>query len=223
MCCRHSCSLEPLYTRVDLELVLTCCLAYAEGVKAPFGTLLVCVLAVCARAQAPTSRVPQFEDYPVREIYKGTLAKPNITTPVQRRYPTRITQGVEKGWGVFRNGTEQRGPNFAGRMIVVQWGCGSPCLMMAMVDGVTGDIYSVPLATPDTLALPLLSIGYSVGGNPEITFRPDSRLMVIRATPDYFKEHHHSYVHYYLWQNSRWTLMYREGLDGLSNSPIAGP
>ena len=42
--------------------------------------------------------------------------RPKIVTPVQRKYRTRIRQGVEKGWGVLRDGREQNhpGPNFAG-------------------------------------------------------------------------------------------------------------
>ena len=151
----------------------------------------------------------------MRQVYNGVPAPPKIVTASQRRYRTRIREGVEKGWGVLQDGSEQHrpGPNFAGKMIVVQWGCGSPCLMLAMVDAVTGEVFSLPLAMGDTLRLPLLCIGNSVGGNPEVEFRQDSRLMVIRATPDYFKSNHHSYTHYYLWRDDRWVLLRRERLD----------
>lgn len=43
-------------------------------------------------------------------------------------------------------------------MIVVQWGCGSPCLMMAMVDAETGDVYSLPLAMNDKSGSPSLAL-----------------------------------------------------------------
>jgi hypothetical protein len=161
------------------------------------------------------SRPPRFEDYPVKAIYQGPLSPPKIITAIQRRYRTAIREGVQKGWGVLRDGKEQGhpGPNFAGNIIVVRWGCGSPCLMMAMVDARTGEIYSLPLAMNDSLTLPWLRVGNSVGGNPEVIFRRDSRLMVIRATPDYFQENRHSYSHYYLWQDGRWHLLYRERMD----------
>jgi hypothetical protein len=189
-------------------------------VKVSLNGLLASALATSAWSQTANTPLPRFEDHPVKQIYEGTPAAPKIVTPAEREYRTRITQGVEKGWGVLRDGKEQNhpGPNFAGKMIVVKWGCGSPCLMMAMVDAETGDVYSLPLAMNDrsglpTLALPWLRIGNSVGGNPEVTFRLESRLMVIRATPDYFKENHHSYAHYFLWQNNEWHLIRRVRLQ----------
>jgi hypothetical protein len=176
---------------------------------------LACALVISASAQAPSSRIPRFEDYPAKGIYTGPLAAPKIVTPVQRKYRTRIREGVEKGWGVERDGREQGhpGPNFAGKMIVVQWGCGAPCLMMAMVDGSTGDVYLPPLPVDNTFALPLLCIGNSVSSNPEIAFKQDSRLMVIKATPAWYKQKHPSFAYYYLWQNDSWKLLFREPLD----------
>lgn len=185
------------------------------GVKA----LSLALLAVAwVSAQQAALGQPRFEDYPATSIYQGKPAPPKIVTAEQRMYRTRIREGVEKGWGVLRDGVERLGPNFAGDMIVVRWGCGSPCLMTAMVDAVTGAVYTLPLALKDrsmhdTLALPWLRIGNSVGGNPEVDFRQNSRLMLIKASPDYFKEIHHSYAYYYLWQDHHWTLLRRDSLD----------
>jgi hypothetical protein len=188
-------------------------------VKVLSSILVAALLTVTTWAQTPGSRPPRFEDYPVKDIFAGTPAAPKIVTPIQRKYRTRIREGVEKGWGVFQggfqNGKEQDhpGPNFAGRMIVVQWGCGSPCLMMAMVDAVTGDVYLPPLSFASTFALPLSCIGSWVPSNPDIALRQDSRLMVIKATPDCSHENHCSYAYYYVWQDNRWILVYRERLD----------
>lgn len=176
---------------------------------------IVFVVVIPLNAQSRISRVPRFEDYPAKGIYSGALATPTIVTPVQRKYRTQIREGVENGVGVDRDGREhgRPGPNFAGKMMVVQWGCGAPCLMMAMIDGSTGNVYRPPLPVDNTFALPLLCIGNSVGSNPEIAFRQDSRLMVIKATPDWFKQSHHSFTYYYLWQNNSWRLLYQESLD----------
>src|SRR4051812_9789 len=148
-----------------------------------------------AQGSAPTrnERLPTFDKYPVAETFKGTPAAPKIVTTKQRMYRTRIREGVSKGWGVFRDGKDQPGPNFAGHMIVVQWGCGAPCMMMAMVDARTGVVYSPPISADgigtQSLAWPLLSLGLSVGRNPDIEFRLDSSLMVIRATPKQTRQH----------------------------------
>jgi hypothetical protein len=189
-------------------------------VKACFGVLLVCALAIPAWAQPANTSLPRFEDYPVKEIYKGVPAAPKIITPAERKYRTRIREGVEKGWGVFQNGlghgNEQNrpGPNFAGNMIVVQWGCGAPCLMMAVVGAETGNVHLPPSSVEKSFFLPLLCVGNSVSRNPKVTFRQDSRLMVIEATPDCSQIKHHSYAHYFIWQNNEWRLILRVRLQG---------
>jgi hypothetical protein len=110
-------------------------------------SIAVALLAAPAliHAQTRDSTPPRFEDYPAKETYSRIPAPPKIVTPAQRRFRTRIREGVEKGWGVFQNGLgngkEQNrpGPNFAGNMIVIEWGCGAPCQMIAVVDAETGD------------------------------------------------------------------------------------
>jgi hypothetical protein len=53
-----------------------------------------------------------------------------------------------------------RGPNYAGELTVVRWGCGSPCESVAIVSAPTGRI---------------LAILQTCGG---LAFRLDSRLLV---------------------------------------------
>jgi hypothetical protein len=92
-----------------------------------------------------TNKPVRFEDYPA-EVFNGVPAQPKIVNPVHRKYRTRIRTGVEKGWGVFHEGTERKGPNFAGHIIAVQWGCGTGCRAMVFVDAHTGEIYDPPLS-----------------------------------------------------------------------------
>lgn len=98
-------------------------------------------------------------------------------------------------------------------MIVVQWGCGAPCLMMALVNAHSGDVYLPPLAVERTFTLPLLCVGNSVSSNPRISFHKDSRLMIIEATPDCSQMKHHSNAYYFLWNGDRWTTLHKEPLD----------
>src|ERR1035438_5845146 len=92
-------------------VVASACPVYAIGVKARLGALLA---VAWVSAQPVTPRQPRFEDYPATQIYKGKPAPPKIVTAEQRMYRTRIREGVEKGWGVLRDGKERPGPNFAG-------------------------------------------------------------------------------------------------------------
>ena len=66
-------------------------------------------------------------------------------TTEERRYRTVIRQGVTKGYGVEGSDGRQRpGPNFAGHFFIITWGCGSPCLMAAIVDATIGRVYPPP-------------------------------------------------------------------------------
>jgi hypothetical protein len=120
-----------------------------------YGLLILAILTwsvhQSAAAQTLSKPLPQFEDYPVKEVFNQPPHTPILTTPEQHHYRTRIREGVEKGWGVWINGEwgkEQNrpGPNFAGYYIVIVWGCGAPCLMMAVCDARTGAVYNPPLS-----------------------------------------------------------------------------
>lgn len=77
-----------------------------------------------ASVLAQKNGTPRFEDYPVFDVFSGTPAAPILSTPEEKRYRTMIREGVSKGWGVFRDGKEQAGPNFAGHFIAIVWGVG---------------------------------------------------------------------------------------------------
>jgi hypothetical protein len=56
---------------------------------------------------------PKFDDYPVKEVFKGTPATPVLRTPHQRMYQTVIRTAARKG------------PTFAGHYAFAAAGCGS--------------------------------------------------------------------------------------------------
>jgi hypothetical protein len=163
-------------------------------------------------AQVQSGRLPRFEDYPVTNIYKGKPAKPIISTPQARMFRTVVREGVDKGWGVLTNGfAGSKGPNFAGKMIAIQWGCGSPCLQMAMVDAETGRIYFPPinwgggLKTTD-FELPVLTYPDDVSQNPKMSFRLHSSLFIIECNAG---KGEHPFTYYFLWQKNRWIFLRR--------------
>ncbi len=128
-------------------------------------------------------------------------------------FRTRIRDGVAKGLGVMREGKEQPGPNFAGQYVVIEWGCGSECGRMAIVDALTGKVYSPPISS-EGFILPLLPRKVSgdpdafVPGVAEVEFRINSGLMIIEANPALSKGRI-NYTHYFLWQNNHWSLLRR--------------
>jgi hypothetical protein len=187
-------------------------LAWASLLIAALGTLRAVF------AQGTTTRLPKFEDYPVKEVFNHTPHPPVLTTPQQRRFRTRIREGVEKGWGVWINGEwskEQNrpGPNFAGHYIVIVWGCGSGCIEMAMSDAETGAVYDPPISNGG-FALPMLVLPNSAGGAADLQYRVDSRLMIVRATPHSDRRDAIPYAFYFLWQGNHWTLLRRVSIKG---------
>lgn len=170
------------------------------------------VAAISCFAQHRSASAPAFEDYPVKEVFNRAPHTPVLVTPEQRKYRTRIRDGVEKGWGVVIDGDWDKrqgtpGPNFAGHYIVIVWGCGSPCLMMAVCNAATGAVYNPPLSARG-LALPLLVLPDSVGENASIAYRQDSRLMIIRAMPP-GQRTATSYTFYFVLENGSWRLLRR--------------
>lgn len=74
-----------------------------------------------------------FAKFPVKNVFVGPHAKPNIgSSPDARRFRTRI----------LRDYTGE--PDFAGHFQVVSWGCGSNCHVFALVDTKTGKITFAP-------------------------------------------------------------------------------
>ncbi|HEY8223778.1 MAG TPA: hypothetical protein VIG25_00790 [Pyrinomonadaceae bacterium] len=74
-------------------------------------------------------RLPQFRDYPVTEVYRGKTAL-LILTRKDRMYRTMLSDAAK---------TQK--PNFAGHYILTYWGCGSTCVMGAVIDAKTGRVY----------------------------------------------------------------------------------
>jgi len=168
-----------------------------------------------AAAQSHSKRLPTFEDYPVKEVFNGIPRPPILVTSEHRRFRTMIREGVTKGWGVLvdgQRGAEQHrpGPNVAGHYVVIVWGCGAPCLRMAVCDAETGAVYNPPIAADGGLGLPLLVLPSSVGRVADLEYRLDSQLMIIKATPhSWERENAPSYAFYLLMQNSQWKLVRR--------------
>ncbi len=134
------------------------------------------------------SPAPRFEDYPVREVYKGPPAPVRLDGRRARMFRTRLAEGSRSG------------PNFAGRYTVVVWGCGTGCAQMAVVDARTGRVYFPPVEYHD---IPDMEDEQARAR----TFRLDSKLLVL--TNDFYDGAGRYTAHYYLFDNNRFRLLRR--------------
>ena len=137
-------------------------------------------------AAAATARAPRFEDYPVREVYKGPVAPVRLDSRMARMFRSRLRED------------SRGGPNFAGRYMVVIWGCGTGCAQMGVVDAVTGRVYFPPVEYMDIIDM-------DDEAERSKWFRLDSRLL--RITRDYYDGRGGYKAYYYLFDRGRFRLL----------------
>ena len=96
--------------------------------------IFVSLVAASETLHAQT-KVPQFKDYPAIEKFNGKNAPPRLITRTDKMYRTMLREGATGK------------PNFAGHFIVATWGCGTQCIMGAVIDANTGNVYWLPHST----------------------------------------------------------------------------
>lgn len=128
--------------------------------------LLLCLgpLAPESGAQESASE-PRFESFRAR-VYRGRVAPVNLRSA--------------KGAGTFRTRLREgakAGVNFAGHFSLVGWGCGTGCMSVGIVDAKDGAVH---------FPKELYAFGvwlFSDDGE-VLTFRPDSRLLILSGFPN---------------------------------------
>ena len=115
---------------------------------------------------AGANGLPQFDAFKVIEQFTGKAAPPVLRTRLQQTFRTVIRDAVRSG------------PNFAGSFTLAEWGCGAGCVSVAVVDSKTGTTYDGPFQL----------LGYDLaynyeGGDEQVEFKKDSRLMIARGCP----------------------------------------
>lgn len=115
----------------------------------------------CVMTDAKVAPALKFAAYPAK-AWSGTPAKARQDTRFSRLFRTALKNGAAKG------------PNFAGRFTIVEFGCGTACANWAVVDARTGQVFDPPKAAP-------LSILHT--STEGVLFRRDSRLLVLAGGP----------------------------------------
>jgi hypothetical protein len=110
---------------------------------------------------------PKFEDYPVAKPFQGKPAGAKVERAGDRMFRTRIREGAAKG------------PNFAGRFTVVQWGCGAGCVSTVIVDAGNGTVYHLPGAELGCTDL-MCSMNMLCQTGDAPWYRLDSELLIVR-------------------------------------------
>jgi hypothetical protein len=84
---------------------------------------------VLAAAQVGSATIPKFDDYRIRDIFRGKPELPVLSTAEALRFGTELRR--QAAWG----------PNFAGHFTLTRWGCGAGCVTGAIIDARTGEVW----------------------------------------------------------------------------------
>ena len=133
-----------------------------------FIMLSVAVLVVSISAFAQRDRLPTFRQYPAK-VERATARSIDFrnSDPGARSFRTRLTDGL------------RRGVNFAGRYILVGWGCGTGCSSAAVIDGRTGRVYF-----PKQIGGIATGIANGDYVEESVRYRKNSRLLIISGVPE---------------------------------------
>ncbi|QLQ33684.1 MAG: hypothetical protein HZT40_21070 [Candidatus Thiothrix singaporensis] len=100
--------------------------------------------------------VPKYSQYSVASVYAGKAAPVSLNTKNKRMFRTRLREST------------QNPVDFAGEYTVTTWGCGTSCVMGAVVSKKTGNVVWLPG-----------SICCWEGSDDMLQYRKNSRLLVI--------------------------------------------
>jgi hypothetical protein len=152
----------------------------------------VAILLVAAFLAQGTDPALKPEDYPVSKIFSGKPAAPKLVTSGQRRFRTMIRDGAKKG------------TNFAGHYVIAEWGCGTGCEQIAVVDARAGDVYDGPFGKlpQGTVLLDLNSRGEPSA----IFYRRDSSLLIVKGCPN----EKNCATYYYSWTGTQFKLLRKD-------------
>ncbi len=150
------------------------------------------VLLACAGAPALVQEKEpvwafKFQDYAVRQVFKGKPARPGLATKAQRMFRTAISAAAKKG------------PNFAGHYTIAEWGCGSGCMSMAVVDAATGHVYDAPFNIL-SMPMPQGEKGHAYQG---VVYQLKSRLLIADGCPEDKK----CGLYIYEWKENQFKLL----------------
>lgn len=128
--------------------------------------------------------MPRFEEYSAK-VYSGSPRPPDLSShPDARHYRTRLRNAAAGD------------VNFAGEYVLTTWGCGTTCLMGAVINAKSGAVHFLPGS---------ICCWFNLGDdiNP-IDYRLDSNLIVFTG---YLNEEETMTTHYFEFRNDEFRLL----------------
>lgn len=167
---------------------------YSEDVKFVCILVLLYIMPSSAEGQHAGGGFPQFQDYAVGNVFNGRPAKPRLVTSRDERFRTRIREAAAQG------------PNFAGHYTIGEWGCGSGCISIVLINAMTGEIHTTPF-NELFWGMPIMKYETKYAPNDEgfnpLAYTRQSRLLIVRGCP----EGRNCASYFYEWTGSTFKLL----------------
>ena len=125
----------------------------------------------------------KFTDFPATGSFHGKPAPPILTTKSQKMFRSAIREAAAKGL------------NFAGHYTIAEWGCGSGCMSIVIIDAVTGKVFAAPFRIL-SMPLPETEGGHEYQG---AVYQLNSRLLIADGCP----EETNCGTYYYEWSDNK--------------------
>jgi hypothetical protein len=143
---------------------------------------IVLLSSICASAQ----ELPNVSQYPAK-VEQATVRDIDLASnPKAKEFETNLEDALASG------------VNFAGHFIFAQWGCGSGCVQVAIIDGKTGHVHF-----PSQLQGVTIGSGELQNSEP-LEFKPDSDLLIPNGVPSDSADYG---VWYYSWTGTEFKLI----------------
>lgn len=158
-----------------------------------FFSIIAVLLTMLAPAVSHAeTKEPTFEQYRIEKIFKGKPAPVDLkSTPGASQFRTVLREGAKEG------------PNFAGKYTIIEWGCGTGCSSIAVVDATTGRVVFPKEISP--VSFPGLPEGDQLMDKYDIKFRKGSRLLIVHGIPS---PETNVGSYYYIWQDGHFKLVF---------------
>jgi hypothetical protein len=129
-----------------------------------YALIFAILMAEAGQAAEPA---PRFAAFPVVGLYEGRNAPPILASEYARTYRTRI-----------RDAAKAMRPNFAGKYILVTWGCGKSCEQITIINARTGQVNHPPISAIGGEAI----FDAEKSDNYErVLFKLNSRLLLVKG------------------------------------------
>jgi hypothetical protein len=154
--------------------------------------VFVLVLFICFGQVAAQNRsaTPRFSDYPVTNIFTGNNAPVKLVSSADRTYRTRLREAARED------------ADFAGHHKIALIGCGTNCMLAAVINLRTGRVYWFP----ETINQALSDEVDAIIGEDPVKYSVDSKLLAFPTLKDHDSDKY-VYLQYYVFEGSRFTLI----------------